>query len=55
MENFNKLKKLSKLNVISQDSRRCLAWSFTTFLDPSHPLGGSIIRMPFTNLEDYCE
>jgi hypothetical protein len=54
MDNFNKLKKLLKLDGILQDSRRCLAWSFTIFLDPSHPLG-SIIRMPFTTLEDYCE
>jgi hypothetical protein len=54
MENLNKLKKISKLNGIPQDSRGCLAWSFTTFLDPSHPLG-SIIRTHFTTLEDYCE
>jgi hypothetical protein len=54
MENFNKLKKLSKLKGIPQDSRGCLAWSFTTLLDSSHPLGW-IIRMPFTTLENYCE
>ena len=55
MGNFNKLKeKLLKLDGTLQDSRICLAWSFTIFIDTSHPLG-SIIRMPFTTLENYCE
>ena len=48
-----KKKKKLWLDGIPQDSRRCLAWSFTIFLDPSHPLE-SIIRMSFTTLEDYC-
>jgi hypothetical protein len=45
-------KNLSKLNGIPQDSRICLAWSFTTFLNLSHLLG-SIIRTPFSTLEDF--
>jgi hypothetical protein len=38
MGNFKKLKKkILRLDEIPQDSRRCLAWSFTIFLDTSLP------------------